>query len=77
MKNIDTLSVTATAFFSVTLSTKDLVWESTQKICSACLLELTTKVMLEETTNLYMQGKTIETTQQTLNSFGKPIRKRL
>ena len=77
MKNVDTLSVIATAFFFVTLSTKDLVWKSTQNICSACLLELTTKVMLEETTNLYMEDKTIETTQQTFNSFGKRIRKRL
>ena len=55
MKNVDTLSVIATAFFSVTLSTKDLVWKSIQ--------------------NLYEEGKTIETTQQTFNSFGKRRRK--
>ena len=75
MKDVDTLSVITTAFFSVTLSTKDLVWKSTQNICSASLIELTTKVMLEETTNLYMEDKTIQTTQQTFNSFGKRTRK--
>ena len=30
--------------------------------------------MLEETTNLYEEDKTIETTQQTFNSFGKRIK---
>ena len=31
--------------------------------------------MLEETTNFYIEGRTIETTQQTFKSFGKRIRK--